>query len=123
MGDHPNAATYRALFARDETSAMRESLAEDVVWNQIGGDPVHGADAVMEMMSVSDGVEFNLDLHDVISNDDHMIALMNVTIGSGADAFNYRTAEIYHVKDGKITERWAFSDDTGRISEFFAQFA
>ena len=31
----------------------------------------------------------------------------------------YRTAEIYHMRDGKISERWAFSDDTERINRFF----
>jgi ketosteroid isomerase-like protein len=31
----------------------------------------------------------------------------------------YRTAEIYHVADGKVTARWAFSDDTAAINEFF----
>jgi hypothetical protein len=25
-----------------------------------------------------------------------------------------------HIRDGKVTERWAFSDDTQRITEFFA---
>jgi ketosteroid isomerase-like protein len=32
----------------------------------------------------------------------------------------YRTAEIMHFRDGKITARWAFSDDTAAINEFFA---
>ena len=27
------------------------------------------------------------------------------------------------VEDGKITQRWAFSDDTGAITEFFAKLA
>jgi len=40
------------------------------------------------------------------------------------DALNrgdaYRTAEIYHIRDGKVTARWAFSDDTAAINEFFA---
>jgi ketosteroid isomerase-like protein len=36
------------------------------------------------------------------------------------ERFVYRTAEIYHVRDGKVTARWAFSDDTDRINRFFA---
>jgi hypothetical protein len=28
-------------------------------------------------------------------------------------------AEIYHVRDGKISARWAFSDDTEAINRFF----
>jgi hypothetical protein len=31
----------------------------------------------------------------------------------------YRTAEILHMKDGKVTEHWAFSDDTAAITDFF----
>ena len=34
--------------------------------------------------------------------------------------FTYRTVEIYDIRDGKIAERWAFSDDTAAIVEFFA---
>jgi ketosteroid isomerase-like protein len=38
----------------------------------------------------------------------------------GGRSFTYRTAEIYHIRDGKIAARWAFSDDTAAINEFFA---
>jgi hypothetical protein len=29
-------------------------------------------------------------------------------------------AEIYHIRGGQVAERWAFSDDTAAIAEFFA---
>jgi ketosteroid isomerase-like protein len=38
----------------------------------------------------------------------------------GDQSLTYRTAEILHMKDGKITERWAFSDDTEAINRFFS---
>jgi len=38
----------------------------------------------------------------------------------GDQTFSYRSAEIYHMRDGKVTERWAFSDDTAAINAFFA---
>ena len=44
---------------------------------------------------------------------------MDVTATRGGKTLEYRTAEIYHMKDGKITARWAFSDDTAQIVEFF----
>jgi ketosteroid isomerase-like protein len=66
------------------------------------------------------GISFKGDLHDVIANDEHMVALVNTTVERGGKTFSYRTAEIYHVKDGKITHRWAFSDDTAAINAFFA---
>ena len=59
-------------------------------------------------------------LHDVIGGDDHTIALGEATATRGDKSLTYRTAEIYHMKDGKIAERWAFSDDTKAITDFFA---
>ena len=56
-----------------------------------------------------------------LADDDHLVQLVNVTVTKpDGETFKYRTAEIYHVKDGKVTARWAFSDDTDRINKFFA---
>jgi ketosteroid isomerase-like protein len=67
-----------------------------------------------------EGVDFAIDVHDVVGNDEHVVGLIEATVGTGDGSFTYRTAEILHVKDGKVTERWAFSDDTQRIMEFFS---
>ena len=42
------------------------------------------------------------------------------TATRGGRTFTYRTAEIFHVRNGKVVERWAFSDDTAAIVAFFA---
>jgi ketosteroid isomerase-like protein len=55
----------------------------------------------------------------VVANDEHTIQLVTATATMGDKSFTYRTAEILHMRDGKITERWAFSDDTDRINKFF----
>ena len=55
-----------------------------------------------------------------MANDEHAVALVTATATMGDRSLTYRTAEIYHVRDGKITERWAFSDDTDRINRFFS---
>ena len=49
-----------------------------------------------------------------------MVTLVKATATRAGKAFVYNTAEIVHVKDGKITERWAFADDTAAIVDFFA---
>jgi len=124
MGDHPNATQYRAAFAAFESGdldAFRSTLAEDVVWNTIVGDTINGAEAVATTMSGLAGSDFEISLHDVVANDDHVIGLVNVHVTAGDKELSYRTAEILHVDgDGKVTERWAFSDDTQAIAEFFA---
>ena len=124
MGDHPNAATYRAAhaaFASGDLEAFGGMLAQDVVWNTIGGETIHGAEAVADSMSGLAGLEFEISLHDVIANDDHVVGLVEVHVTAGDKDIRYRTAEIHHMNaEGRVTERWAFSDDTQAITDFFA---
>jgi ketosteroid isomerase-like protein len=51
------------------------------------------------------------------------VGLVTATVKVGDQEFTYRTAEIMHIANGQITERWAFSDDTEAINNFFGQFA
>ena len=47
--------------------------------------------------------------------------LADVHVTAGDKDIRYRTAEVAHVNaEGKVTERWAFSDDTQAIKDFFA---
>ncbi len=124
MGDHPNAALLRSAFESfnsGDSGAFGAVLAEDVVWHTIGGETMHGRDAVASSMSGMEGVEFEGALHDVVGNDDHVVGLVEAHVKVGDDEISYRTAEIMHVEDGKVTERWAFSDDTQAIIDFFSK--
>lgn len=126
MADHPNATLFREASQRFESgdvNAMLEMLADDVVWHEIGNpEPLRGKDAVVKRWSSGDlaDYEFSGSAHDVVANDDHTIALIETTARRGDESLTYRTAEIMHIRDGKITARWAFSDDTDRINRFFS---
>ncbi len=127
MTDHPNAELYRKAFGafmsgEDPSGA---GISDEIVWWQMGTpEPLRGKQAVLESMAgLPEGIQFNIDVHDVVANDDHVVALINANVKIGDQDFTYRTAEIHHVKDGEITERWAFSDDTEAIRKFFGQFA
>jgi len=125
MADHPNAATVRAIAERAEQggdmTAAFESLADDVVWHEIGRDePIRGKQALMERFAgMAEGGTIKTETHDVVANDEHTIQLVTATATIGDRQLVYRTAEIYHMRDGLVTERWAFSDDTQRIIDFF----
>ncbi len=126
MGDHPNVALFRktmVAFNVGDTTGLATLLADDVVWHQIGGAMVNGHEAVAEgILSGMTGVDFSGEVHDVVANDDHLVGLVNVHVKAGDQEISYRNAEIMQMSDGKITERWAFSDDTQAITEFFSQF-
>jgi uncharacterized protein len=124
MDEHPNAEILRELNERmkdGDFQAGFDILAEDVEWYEIGRDePTRGREALRRRYQQSvDDFEIKTDMHDVLANDKHSVQLINVTATRGDKTLQYRTAEIYHMKDGKITARWAFSDDTARIVEFF----
>jgi ketosteroid isomerase-like protein len=123
MGDHPHAAAYRAAFAAfnaGDADAFAAHLADDVVWHAIDGETMNGSAAVAESMSGLANLDFNVELHDVVANGNHVIALVTANVGAGGNSITYRTAEIMHVDDdGKVTERWAFADDSAAVSAFF----
>ena len=125
MPDHPNVALIRAAAAAmdegGDMTAEMELLADDVVWHEIGSDePIRGKEALMQRFAaMPEGASIKTETHDVVGNDEHVIQLVTATASMGDQSLTYRTAEIYHVRDGKITERWAFSDDTERITKFF----
>ena len=125
MADHPNAAKLRAASEAMEQSgdamSQMDMVDDDVVWHEIGSDePLRGKQALIERFSgMPEGAGIKIETHDVLANDDHAIQLVTATATMGDQSLTYRTAEIYHMRDGKITERWAFSDDTDRINKFF----
>ncbi len=124
MSDHPNAARYRQVAAAmdaGDMATLADGIADDIEWWEIGAsEPVRGKQALMERMQALSDYNISGDLHDVVANDDHLIALLNVTAAKADETLNYRTAEIYHVNaDGLVTHRWAFSDDTQAIIDFF----
>ena len=125
MDEHPNAKILREMADRMRAGDMESALdvlADDVEWHEIGRtEPTRGKEALGQRYAESVGdFETQADLHDVLATDDHAIQLMNVTARRGGKTLEYRTAEIYHMSDGKITARWAFSDDTAAIVEFFS---
>ena len=123
--EHPNATLVRQgleAFNRGDMQAYADLIADDVVWHQIGAETVRGKQAMAEA-TPGGNVDWQItaDLHDVVANDDHAIALVEATATRpDGRTLTYRTAEIVHIRDGKLTERWAFSDDTQRIIDFFS---
>ena len=125
MDEHPNAKLIRAMID-DPVNYEDAFVTDDVEWHFIGPiPPLHSkAELVARRMAGGSGSQFEqtaASTHDVIANDEHAIALLETTFRRKTDGamLSYRTAEIYHMRDGKISARWAFSDDTDAINKFF----
>lgn len=124
MADHPNAALVREAleaFQRGDYEASMANLADDVVWHYIGEpEPLRGKAAVLEHGPASFDAEISGEIHDIVANDEHVLAMLRIHAERPGKSIDYDIIEVYHVRDGKCTERWAFSDDTAAILRFFA---
>ena len=132
MAEHPNVTLVRRAMqamneqdlskADEEMTVVDAFMADDIVWHEIGrAEPRRGKDELRAaMMDGARDSTIRYAVHDDIANDDHAIALGTATATRGGKTLEYRTAEIFHIRDGRAVERWAFSDDTAAIVAFFA---
>ncbi len=89
MAEHPNVGLFRKgyeAFAKGDMATLRELFSEDVVWHVSGNSPIsgeyRGQDAVFAFfarIAELSGGTFRIDLHDVVANDEHAVALVRST--------------------------------------------
>jgi uncharacterized protein len=128
--EHPDAQLIRKFYdarAGNDIEVVRSFLPDDVVWHEPGQSEftgeLRGKDAVLRMIEKAreiTGGTFKLNLHDVLANDEHVVALINWTAKRGEKTIEGREAAVYHVRDGKIAEAWFLTDDSRSVNEFWA---
>lgn len=124
MAEHPNAALLRSAVEAlngGDFEQFAALLDDDVSWYEVGAsEPIRGKAALAERMAAGER-EFTIEaqLHDVVANDEHALAMINASATRGDETLEYRTVEILHMRDGKVTERWSFADDPQAIMAFF----
>ena len=124
MPEHPNATVYRRyleMLGAGDVDGVAPMIANEVVWHEPGGTAsIEGREALLgQMQAVTGHFDLDLVLHDVVANDDHTVALYEMIVEAEGKKLNARIAEIWHVSDGSVTERWAFTDDPGGFASFF----
>ena len=124
MAEHPNATVVREMneaMNGGDMEGAASRVADNVVWHEIGrAEPRRGKAELAASMGDWAGYNITFEVHDIIADDDHVVGLGTAHATHGDRSLTYRVAEIYHVENGQVTERWAFSDDTKAITDFFA---
>ncbi|MDH5371492.1 MAG: nuclear transport factor 2 family protein [Acidimicrobiia bacterium] len=125
MEEHPNAALVRdALnaFNQGDFEQFAGMLADDVNWYEVGAtEPIRGKEAIFASLgSGGQDYEIEADVHDVVANDLHTLALVNATARRGDRTLHYQTVEILHFSEGRVSDRWSFAGNTQEIQEFFS---
>jgi len=120
MDEHPNASIIRRMAESDVLGPL-DFVTDDVVWHVLGRDEPYRGKAEMQRERAAVDYEWVGEVtHDVVANDEHAMSMVEATVRRGGTTYTFRTVEIYHMRDGKISERWVFSDDTEAIKRFFA---
>ena len=130
MTEHPNVELTRrgyAAFATGDLATMTELIADDVTWHVTGAGPLsgtyHGRDEVFGFfgrLAAETAGTFRLDIHDVLANDEHAVALCTLSATRGTRSLQVPVANVAHVRDGKVTEFWGATEDPQATIDFWA---
>jgi ketosteroid isomerase-like protein len=127
MAEHPNVARIKdvyAAFAKGDFAVLNEIFAEDLLWheggrNQLSGD-YRGRDAVFgffgKAMEVTGG-SLHLDLHTVLADDEHGVALVAVSASRAGRSITVNAVDVMHLRDGKFVEVWTVVTDQYAFDE------
>jgi len=127
--DHPNLEISRAgyaAFASGDMATLSDLLADDIVWHSGGNNILtgdyEGKEAVLgffgRLMQESGG-SFKNDVHDMLANDEHGVALVTSSATRGGVSFEGNAVHIFHMRDGKMTEFWSFAEDQSKLDELW----
>ena len=129
VAEHPNVALFRRgyeAFNGGDMDTVRSTFAADIVWHTGGrsrfsGD-VRGIDNTlayfMELIQATNG-SFRLDVHDIVANDTHAVALVRSHWDFEGRPYETLGSHVVHIEDGKVAESWFFDWNPYLIDEQF----
>ena len=130
MADHPNADLLRKgyeAFDKGDMAVLTNLFAENVVWHVPGNSPIsgehRGREAVFAAFAKTvelSGGSFKIELHDLLANDEHTVALTRATGSRQGKQLNSLDTDVYHMANGKVTEFWSFAEDQRLTDEFWS---
>ena len=130
MAEHPNVALikrwYKAFAEGNYPPIIADLLAEDVVWHLPGRHPLsgdhRGRDAVMAAILRFDelSASLQLEVHDVLASDEHAVALLRATGTREGKRYDGLEIDVFHIRGGRVTEFWSFSEDQRVTDEFWS---
>src|SRR5215216_633343 len=118
---HPNEDLTRRgfdAFAKGDVDTLRALFDQDAVWhmpgrNQLSGDH-RGMDAILGLfakIAELSGGTFRIDLHDVLANDEHAVAIYATRGEREGRTLENKNVLVSHIRNGKLVEAWLFDDD------------
>ena len=129
MTEHPNVELTRRgyeAFAKGDLATLSELMADGVTWHVLGVGSLDGTYRGREdvfgffgRLAEETGGTFRLDVHDVLANDGHAVALCTLSASRGGKSIEVPVANVSHMRDGKITEFWSSTTDPQASIDFW----
>jgi ketosteroid isomerase-like protein len=127
---HPNADRLREAFEAQQQGdwdKVHAAFGDDVVFhvagkNRFSGDYRGKKDVLdlFERRNKETGSKVEIDVHAVVADDEHAVALLTLRAQREGKSGEWRSASIYHMRDGKIAEAWGFNEDQQAVDEFWS---
>jgi ketosteroid isomerase-like protein len=127
--EHPNVELTRRgyeAFAKGDLATLSELMADGVTWHVLGVGSLDGTYrgqsevfGFFGRLAEETGGTFRLDVHDVLANDGHAVALCTLSASRGGKSIEVPVANVSHMRDGKITEFWASTTDPQASIDFW----
>ena len=125
---HGNEAAIRGFFdavGRRDLDAAKSHMTDDVWVHLAGSHPLagdrQGPDSWFELAArvfeLTD--EFHLDVHDVLADDDHAVALVRARGSRGDRTLEWNRIFVYHLREGRIAEVWIHESDQAGVDALF----
>lgn len=129
MAEHPNAELFRRgyeAFQKGDLDTVRSLFAPDIVWHvpghsHLAGD-YRGVDATIGLFVKQfeeTGGTFKVELHDMLGNDTHAVALGVFSGTRDGRSIEDRYTHVAHISGGRLTESWIFGANQDKVDEFW----
>jgi ketosteroid isomerase-like protein len=130
MADHPNAELFRrgyTAFQSGDLDTVRSLFTPDIEWTTPGRNRFagvrRGVDEVINLfvqqMQETNGT-FHVDVHDILANDEHAVALATVSGERNGKKLSDRYSHVVHIKNGRVAESWILDENPDAVDEFWA---
>jgi len=127
---HPNEDLIRkgyAAFGAGDMATLNELFSDDIVWHAPGRNQLSGTFrgkeevfANFQKLAELTGGAFKLDIHTVLADDEHVAVLARAMAEREGRTLDDNGVQVFHVKDGKVTEQWLYPGDVYAGDEFWA---
>jgi uncharacterized protein len=126
---HPNEDLIRKgyeSFAVGDMAALSDLFADDIIWHAPGRNQLAGTlrgkeelfDYLKKFVELTGGT-FKLEIHTVLADDEHVVVLARATGEREGRTLDDNGVQVFHVKNGKITEQWLYPGDVYAGDEFW----